>query len=140
MGHSQAVESSLERFQRFGCQVVLVANGTREEGLVWQKEHPLKFSTLIDTEWLLYRKLGLRRYIGFLTTEVVSAYGEGRVRGMALPKLTYDDDDLCIMGGDFIVQQDGKLVYALKQQTYDQRPSVEELLSFLQHSRLHTNS
>ena len=140
MGHSQAVESSLERFQRFGCQVVIVANGTREEGLVWQKEHPLKFSTLIDTEWLLYRKLGLRRYIGFLTTEVVSAYGEGLVRGIALPKLTYDDDDLCIMGGDFIVQQDGKLVYALKQQTYDQRPSVEELLSFLQHSRLHTNS
>ena len=132
MSHSRAVENDLEEFQRLGCQVVIVANGSREEGLVWQQNHPYKCPTLTDSEWLLYRKLGLRRYIDFLTTEVMSAYGEGLVRGLPLPQLTYADDDLCIMGGNFIVQKDGKLVYALKQRSYNQRPSVEELLSFIE--------
>ena len=137
MGHSRAVESNLGKFQQLGCQVVIIANGTKEEGMVWQKEHRYNFPTLTDPKWLLYRKLGLRRYVDFLTTEVVIAYGEGMVGGVPLPKLTYDDDDLCIMGGDFIVQKDGKLVYALKQQTINQRPTVEELLLFLQQQAGH---
>lgn len=132
MGHTQAIERNLEKFKQLGCQVVIIANGSREEGLVWQKEHPYKFPVLIDPEWLLYRKLGLRRYVHFLTTEVMIAYGEALVKGIPFPKLTYDDDDLCIMGGDLIVQKDGKLVYALKQHTIIQRPTVEELLLFLQ--------
>ena len=102
MGHTQAIERNLEKFKQLGCQVVIIANGSREEGLVWQKEHPYKFPALIDPEWLLYRKLGLRRYVHFLTTEVMIAYGEALVKGIPFPKLTYDDDDLCIMGGDLI--------------------------------------
>ena len=124
----------MDKFQRLGCQVVTIANGTRKEGLLWQTklQHPSKAPVLVDSDWRLYRKLGLRRFCDFLTTETMSGYGELAVSGLPFPKLIYNDDDLCIMGGDFIVQQDGKLVYALKQRTYNQRPSVEELLSFLE--------
>ena len=124
----------MEKFQRLGCQVVSITNGTREDGLLWQTklQHPSVAPVLVDPEWLLYRKLGLRRYCDILTTEAMSGYGERLVSGVPLPKLIYNDDDFWIMGGDFIVQQDGKIVYALKQRTFYQRPSVEELLSFLE--------
>jgi len=139
MNHTHCVENEMEKFQQLGCQVVAITNGTRKDGLLWQTklQHPNKAPVLVDSDWLLYRKLGLRRYCDIFTTETMISYGELMVSGVSFPKLIYDDDDLCIMGGDFIVQRDGKLVYALKQYTYNQRPSVEELLSFLEEQIAH---
>ena len=58
-------------------------------------------------------------------------YGERKMKGINFPNLEYEDDDLWIMGGDFIVKNDGKVLYALHQTTYYERPSVRDLLSCL---------
>ena len=45
--------------------------------------------------------------------------------------IVYEDDDLWMMGGDFIVKNDGKVLFALHQTTYNERPPIDDLLSCL---------
>ena len=57
-------------------------------------------------------------------------YAERKMKyGTPFPK-PYDGDDIAIMGGDFIVRNDGKVVYAFHQTT-PERPDVQDLLSCL---------
>ena len=51
------------------------------------------------------------------------------MKGLPFPK-PYDGDDTFIMGGDFIVKNDGKVVYAFHQTT-PERPDVQDILSNL---------
>lgn len=129
--HTQAVSDTSSEFKQLGCKVVLLTNGTRDDGLVWRKRHPSQFPAYYDPNWTVYRKLGLRRILKILTTEAMCGYGERRIQGIPFPESIYEGDDLWIMGGDFIVRKDGKIVYALHQTTYYERPSVEDLLSCL---------
>ena len=62
-------------------------------------------------------------------SHVLYHYAERKMQGFDFPKL-YDGDDPFIMGGDFIVRKDGKIVYAFHQTT-PQRPEVEDILSAL---------
>ena len=122
------MEESLSEFQQLGCKVVLVANGTMESGVTWRKENPCQFPAYCDSEWTVYRQLGLRRIAGF-GAHTMYHYAERKMKGLDFPKI-YDGDDLFIMGGDFIVRKDGKIVYAFHQTTL-QRPDVQDVLSSL---------
>ena len=51
------------------------------------------------------------------------------MKGLPFPKL-YEGDDPFMMGGDFVVRKDGKIVYAFHQQT-PERPNLEEILDCL---------
>ena len=59
------------------------------------------------------------------------AYAERKmIHGIPFPKFKYEGDDPFIMGGDFIVRNDGKVVYAFHQTT-PERPDVQDLLTSL---------
>ena len=110
----------------------MLANGTRESGLVWRKQHPSKLPAYVDSQWIVYRQLGLRRYLSILTTVAMCKYGERRMQGKPFPNHTdFEGDDPWIMGGDFIVRNDGKVIYALHQKMPNERPTIEDLLSCL---------
>ena len=63
--------------------------------------------------------------------ESVYGYAERKIKTeeFSFPK-PYKDDDLFIMGGDFVVRQDGKVVYAFHQTT-PIRPAAQDILSRL---------
>ena len=56
-------------------------------------------------------------------------YAERKMKGHPFPEF-YDGDDPFIMGGDFLVRKDGKIVYAFHQTT-PIRPDVQDILSCL---------
>lgn len=64
-----------------------------------------------------------------MSGNAMSRYAERKIQGHPFPR-PYEGDDLFIMGGDFIVGQDGKIYYAFHQTT-PERPGVENLLSCL---------
>lgn len=112
----------------------MVFSGSRKDTLLWEEQNErIKMAKFVDANWLLYRKLNLRRHVDILTSHNMCKYGEQMVGGGESPSssVQYPDDDLWIMGGDFIVTQDGLLVYAYHQRTFYQRPAVEELLDAL---------
>ena len=129
--HTQEVLNSLPEFEQLGCKVVLLSNGTRESGLVWRKSHPYQCPAYCDPQHILYRKLGLRRILKILTTTTVCTYGEMKRKGITFPDLVYEDDDIWIMGGDFIVKNDGKVLLAFHQTNHYERPPVCDLVSCL---------
>ena len=121
----------MSEFQQLGCRVVILTHGTREDGVEYRKAHPSQFPAYCDSQRTLYRQLGLRRILKILTTTAMCKYGEMKVQGLPFPDLVYEDDDLWIMGGDFIVKDDGKVLFSLHQTTYYERPSIQDLLSCL---------
>ena len=125
------MEKSLSEFQQYGCKVVVLANGTLESGVVWRKENPIPFPAYCDPDWMVYRQLGLRRILPLATSlHGMYHYAERKIKGIPFPKL-YEGDDPFIMGGDFIVRKDGKMVYAFHQTNIWERPDVQDLLSCL---------
>ena len=80
----------------------------------------------------MYRQLGLRRIASIIGSNFgMYAYAERKmIHGIPFPKFEYEGDDPFIMGGDFIVRNDGKVVYAFHQTT-PERPDVQDLLSSL---------
>ena len=57
-------------------------------------------------------------------------YAERKMKGLPFPTFDYEGDDPFIMGGDFIVRKDGKIVYAFHQTT-PECPDVQDILSCL---------
>ena len=74
--HIQAVLDAFSEFKQLGCKVVLLASGTRDDGLVWRKQHPSQFLAFYNPKWIVYWKLGLRRILKILTIEAMCGYGE----------------------------------------------------------------
>ena len=50
-------------------------------------------------------------------------YAERMMKNLPFPTIHYEGDDPFILGGDFIVRKDGKIVYAFHQTT-PERPDV----------------
>lgn len=117
-------------FREAGCQVVAVARGTNESALKWLDNVKLPFSLLLDINLTLYRNLGLKRSVKAVwSVSNIVGYAEEKVAGVPGAP-AYEGDDLHVMGGDFVVDSTGKLVYAYSSKTSSDRPSVDDVLAF----------
>lgn len=83
----------------------------------------------MDTTHSLYKQLGLGRRCLVMRTNVVSKYGQLRLAGVKIPPVSAGDDIL-LMGGDYIVTKDAKLIYAYAT-VENERPTIEELLQVI---------
>lgn len=108
-----------------------VARGTREAGLKWLEERKFPFPLLLDQGRALYRQLGLRRYLPeSFNLPLFWKYAENQVVN-GDDRLAVPGEDLTVMGGDFIVDSSGKLIFAhCSRHQYD-RSKVEDILQCL---------
>ena len=115
-----------------GCQVIVVAsNGNRESGLKFRKMVDLLFPLLLDGERQFYRRLGLKRSITAVwSVMTLKAYAEEKVAEVP-PTLALPGDDLHVLGGDFIADSSGKIVFTYPSKTSSDRPSIARLLDEL---------
>lgn len=111
--------------------VVVASNGKRESGLEFCKLVNLPFSLLLDGSREFYRRLGLKRSVKAVrSVATLKSYADEKVAGVpSTPAL--DGDDLHVMGGDFIADQDGKIVYSYPSKTSSDRPSFDKILETL---------
>ena len=109
---------------------MIVAAGTKESGEKWQKDYGLSFPLIVDPDWKLYRLLGQRRSTDVWSFANIVSFAEKKLAGIPLAA-TYDGDDFHIMGGDFVVEDAGKLLYAHPSKTTTDRPTMEEFFSVL---------
>ena len=121
----------MTEFERVGCQVVVVASGPREGGLRWIQEYGCSLPLLLDQKLLLYKLFGIRRLIRVAwDLNVFIGYAEAVVKGR-VDRMGYPGDDVTVIGGDFIVDSDGKLLYSYPSKEQYDRPEVDNLLSVL---------
>lgn len=110
---------------------MVVARGIQSSALKWKATHEFLHKILLDPDLQLYRALGLQRTVkGVWSPGTMIAYAEEDLAGLP-PAPAYDGDDIHILGGDYITDSCGKLVYCYGSQFSSDRPSVEQLLSAL---------
>ncbi len=133
--HLCAVQAGLDEIEGQGCKVVVVVSGTQRDALTWaEQKTDIKMPKYANPDWSLYRMLNLRRRFDILSTYTMRKYGEEMLTGKmpeGTKSMQYHDDDQWIMAGDFIVKQDGRLVYTFYQNHPEERPTVEELVQEL---------
>jgi peroxiredoxin len=105
-----------------------VASGTREGGLQWLETYKSPFPLLLDQDLVLYRMFGIRRLLKVAwDLKVFIAYAEAVVKGR-VDNIAYSGDDVTVIGGDFIVDSSGKVLYSYRSKEQYDRPQVEKLL------------
>ena len=121
-----------EELDSLGCQVIVVAsNGNQDSALKFCELINLSFQLVLDGSRQFYRLLGLKRSISNVwRVATLKGYAEEKVAGVpGTPALT--GDDLHVMGGDFVVDSHGRLVFAYASKTPWDRPMVDLVLDEL---------
>ena len=126
-----------KEFEQLECQVVVVCCGTRKNGLTWLQESSCPFLHLLDPDRVFYRQVGLRRFLKDTTcVKTFVRYADEFIAGTLPPKglsvFDYPGTDASVMGGDFIVDTTGKLLYAHHSKNQYDKPDTEALLKLLQ--------
>lgn len=83
----------------------------------------------LDQDQLLYAALGLGRRCSLLGVHMIDRYATKLLHNEAIPPV-YRGDDIFLMGGDFIIDNTGLVVYQYATEE-NERPTVEQLLEQL---------
>jgi len=86
---------------------------------------------LLDCDLVLYRTFGLKRSLKVAwDLDIFVAYAGAVVSGRT-DNIAYSGDDVTVIGGDFIVDNSGKLLYSYRSKEQYDRPPVQDLLNIL---------
>jgi hypothetical protein len=85
-----------------------------------------------DSERLAYRAFALERtgWLTFFRPGVLWKYLRGIFRGYS-PKTPYEGEDVLQLGGDFILNKLGRIVFAYPSANPTDRPTIASLLAAL---------
>lgn len=109
-----------------------MARGSRDGGLRWLEETKFPFLLLIDSDRVLYRHFGLRRHVQVaFNLPLFQSYADAVVNGGRVDRVPYGIDDYTVIGGDFIVDATGEVVYSHRCKEQYDRPEVVTLLKSL---------
>ena len=117
-----------DRLQAFDDASVVLITFTRQRNLRgFRRLLQLRYPVLADETRAVYRAYGLGRasWRRIWTWRTLRAYGRLLRAGHRLRRPTEDTRQL---GGDFVVDPRGRLAYAYRSRTPDDRPAVDELV------------
>jgi peroxiredoxin len=122
----------LEEFHRLGAAVLVVSQARPELLATFLRAQPLPFALVGDPERAAYRAFGLERtsWAALLRPGVILRYLGHLIRGVR-PQPIQQGEDVLQLGGDFILDGEGRLVYAYRSAEPTDRPAVEVLLQAL---------
>ncbi|XP_064083612.1 uncharacterized protein LOC135199463 isoform X3 [Macrobrachium nipponense] len=122
-----------EELSAAGCQVVVVTFGDVVGAERWLLETNCPFPYFTNPSRALYKALGLRRSIDLVWNAAsLSYYGGKLAKNEPLPQAYADiKDDPHQMGGDFILDKEGRLLFAYRSKTPSDRPSVDLIIKAL---------
>ena len=102
-----------------------------ESASQWAENSGFEYPLLVDTNRALYLALRLRRSVVIWSLSALIRYAEQLHSGVKLLR-SYEGDDFHQMGGDFVVDSRGKLIYVYHGKTSYDRPTVNDLLAHLE--------
>lgn len=120
------------RFREAGCEILIVTQAGPPLLRLFLDRNPQPFPVVGDPERLAYRAFGLERtsWLTFLKPSVIWGYLRLMLRGVRVKK-SNAGEDVRQLGGDFILDRGGKVVWRFTSADPTARPSVGELLRVL---------
>ena len=122
------MQERLSEFEQRGAEVVVISFATPARLDQYLKIRPWPFRVLADPERVAYRAFGLERasWAQLLKPGVILTYLGLILRGRR-PKAAHED--VHQLGGDFVLDRPGKLLYAYRSSDPADRPDVSELIA-----------
>jgi hypothetical protein len=129
------VQKRYEEIRRLGAEVLVISQGRPEPLAAFVRERPLPFPVVGDPDRAAYRAFGLERtsWTTILSPRVLLGYVRVMARGW-LPRKPNEGEDVLQLGGDFVLDAEGRLGYSHPSAEPTDRPTIEMLLSALAHA------
>lgn len=111
--------------------MIVVALSHVESAVTWAEMCGFNFPLIVDTDKTVFRYFGLRRSVlAVWNIPSLIKYAEQLTAGTELLR-PLAGDDIHQLGGDFMVDTRGQLLYIYRGKTSYDRPSVSQLLAKL---------
>ncbi len=124
-----------DAIRQLGAEVLVVCQARPEVLAAFLREQPLPFPVVGDPERIAYRRFGLERtsWARLLHPGIVLRFVRLMFRGWR-PQAPRQREDVLQLGGDFILDAAGRLVYAYRSAEPTDRPAVATLMGVLRGS------
>lgn len=117
-----------DEIRRLGAEVLVVTMTEPAKLAVYLDRFPSPFPVVSDPSLASYRAFELgRTSLGGMLLKSVGGYLKLMAKGW-LPKTPNQGEDIMQLGGDFILDKEGKMVYAYRSADPTDRPAAEDLV------------
>ncbi|XP_038585109.1 uncharacterized protein LOC119910525 [Micropterus salmoides] len=129
--HLKDLEKSQRSLDANSIEVVVVSFGCQEGASHWLQETGCQYDMLLDRDRKIYAEFGLGASLKkVLSFSNMLLYAEYVVDNMEFPRgLPSIEDDMFQLGGDFVLDEHGRVLFSHCCQSPIDRPSVEDILS-----------
>ena len=130
------MDAAREQLAAAGCSALVVCQAKPETLALYLARQKWTVPVVSDPDRAAYRAFGLER-TGWLTLfrpKVLRGYLRGMLRGYGL-KTPYAGEDVLQLGGDFVLDRAGKVVFAYPSADPTDRPTVSQLLDAIAAAR-----
>lgn len=112
-------------------RVLVVSYGSLEGATFWLEQTGFEFDMLLDTERTVYKMFGLGSSMSkVMKFKLMFHYSEIMAMNRTLPEMPPQFiEDLFQMGGDFVLEQDGKVIFSYRCKSPVDRPSATQILA-----------
>ena len=123
------MDAARDRLAEAGCSVLVVCQAKPEVLTRYLARHSWAVPVVADPDRAAYRAFGLKRtgWLTFFRPGVLWGYLRGLLRGYAL-KAPYAGEDVLQLGGDFVLDRTGTVVFAHPSATPTDRPTAGQIL------------
>jgi peroxiredoxin len=123
------VRDHSEEFFKRGAKVLVVSFAQISQLVDFKDYLKLPFDISSDPDHIAYRDYGLLEasFMNIWHPKVVIKYIALMMKGRR-PKAAMKSEDLAQLGGDFVIDGNGKVAYAFTSTRADLRPDVSELI------------
>jgi len=119
-----------DAIKKLGGNVLVVSFAPPDHVARYVKEFPLPFPVVSDPQLAAYKMLAMKRasFFTFLKPSVLGHYLKHMLHGWK-PKMPWQGEDPFQLGGDFVLDKNGRVVFAHPCKDPSDRPSAAELVN-----------
>lgn len=129
--HLKDLQKNQRSLDAHSVEVLIISFGCREGASHWLVETGFQYDMLLDSDRQLYSAFGLGASVSkVLNFRNMLLYAEYVMDDMEFPRgLPSIKDDMFQLGGDFVVDEHGTVLFSHRCHSPIDRPSVEHILS-----------
>ncbi|XP_005736844.1 prostamide/prostaglandin F synthase-like [Pundamilia nyererei] len=129
--HVQDLQKNQSSLDAHSVQVVVISFGCQEGASYWVDQTGCQYDMLLDPSRKMYSAFGLGASLQkVLNFGNMLIYSEYVANDMEFPReLPWIQDDMFQLGGNFVLDEHGRVLFSHRCQSPIDRPSVEDILS-----------
>lgn len=123
------MESARDEFAALGCSILVVSQAQSAVLTRYLERQSWHVAIVSDPDRIAYRAFGLERtgWSAFFRPKVLWGYFRGLFKGYGVKK-PYEGEDLLQLGGDFVLDRSGRVVFAYPSADPTDRPAMSAIV------------